>query len=365
MKNVYRKQFGITIIELMIAMVLGLMLMAGISKIYITTKDSYNLSENVARLQENARFAMGYLIYDIRRAGFIPCKLGNNVNNTLDSTDNFLDFFNGAITGYDGSAFPAGTGFPAVGTNAGDRAAGTDAAVILGGGDETYKLDWHNGTSATLRITDLHTLANGDIILMCDGETATIFQVTNVNAANKQVTHQTGGAVSPGNCSQQTGGSGCDCSDATCFEIKDFGPESQLVKFEGTGYYIGISITGDSRSLYRLELNVAAGVVGFPNEELIVGIENMQILYGEDTDNDGQIENYFTADNVTTWNDVFAVRLGLLTHTPDQINKINDTNTYMVAGTQIADTATAVTHDGDRRLRRVFTSTIKIRNQGL
>ena len=37
----------------------------------------------------------------------------------------------------------------------------------------------------------------------------------------------------------------------------------------------------------------------------------------------------------------------------------------MVAGTPIADTATAVTHDGDRRLRRVFTSTIKIRNRGL
>ena len=46
-----RKQFGITIIELMIAMVLGLMLIAGISNVYLTTKNSYRLTENLSRLQ--------------------------------------------------------------------------------------------------------------------------------------------------------------------------------------------------------------------------------------------------------------------------------------------------------------------------
>ena len=98
---------GFTIIELMIAMVLGLLLTTGITKVYITSKDTYILSENLSRLQESARFAMGYLTQDIRMAGFMPCRRTANMSNTLNSTESFLDFFN-PLVGYEGgvSTFP-------------------------------------------------------------------------------------------------------------------------------------------------------------------------------------------------------------------------------------------------------------------
>ncbi len=140
------------------------------------------------------------------------------------------------------------------------------------------------------------------------------------------------------------------------------------LNFKAVGYYIGVSASGNSRSLYRRtisEVDTAGTSIAFASEELLDGIENMQILYGEDTDSDTQPERYFTANNVTTWNDVVSVRVGFLSHSPDQINKINDTNSYNVAGTAIADTSTTITHDGDRRLRNVFNSTIKVRNRGL
>ena len=361
-----RKQFGITIIELMIAMVLGLMLTAGISNVYLTTKNSYRLTENLSRLQESARFGMSMLTQDIRMAGFIPCRLGGNVNNTLDSTNSLLDFFNGSIVGYEGGVSTFPTDLPAVGTSSGDRVAGTDAVVILRGGDETYKINNHVPTSATFFLNDLHTLGDGDIALVCDGENAAILQLTNVQSTNITIVHNTGTAT-PGNCSKSLGGNGCDCSDTTCFEDHAFGPGSQLVKFEAMAYYIGISSYGDSRSLYRRRLDIdnATKSIAFQAEELLEGIESMQILYGEDTDSDTQAERYLTANNVTTWNDVISVRLGLLVHSPDQTNAVNDTNTYVVAGTPIADTVTAITHDGDRRLRYSFTSTVKMRNRGL
>ena len=360
------KQTGVGLIEIMIAMVLGLMLTAGITKVYITTKDTYNLSENLSRLQENARFAMDALTQDIRMAGFMPCRLTGNMSNTLNSTETFFDFFNQSLIGYEGGVSTFASGYPATGTTPGDRVAGTDAVTILSGGSEIYKVVQHNPASANFKLNDLHTLDDGDIILICDGTQSAITQVSNSNSSNVTIVHNTGNSITPGNCVKDLGGSG-DCTNQAAFAAHSFGNESQVVKFEAVGYFIGVSSTGNSRSLYRrsLDVNNGTGVAGFVAEELLEGIENMQILYGEDTDNDTQPESYITANNVTNWNQVISVKVGLLTHTPDQINKINDTNTYNVAGTPIADTGTTITHDGDQRLRYVFSSIVKVRNRGL
>ena len=355
---------GFTIVELMIALVLGLLLTTGITKVYLTTKDTYNLSENLARMQENSRFSMGVLTQDIRMAGFMPCRLTGNMANTINSTESFFDFFNQSIIGYEGGVSTFPSAFPATGTNPGDRVAGTDAVVILRGDDEIYKITQHNPVSAQFKLNDLHTLQDGDIALVCDGSDSALFQVSNVNSSNVTIVHNTGVAVSPGNCSVSMGGDG-DCSNITGLVAHTYGPGSQLVKFKAVGYYIGISVSGASYSLYRRRLDVDAGTATFASEELVDGIENMQILYGEDTDSDNEPERYFTANNVTTWNNIVAAKVGLLAHTPDQTNKINDTNIYNVAGTQVADTSTAITHDGDRRIRSVFNSTVKIRNRGI
>lgn len=356
---------GFTIIELMIAMVLGLLLTTGITKVYITSKDTYILSENLSRLQESARFAMGFLTQDIRMAGFMPCRMTANMSNTLNSTESFLDFFNQSLVGYEGGVSTFPSGFPSTGTSPGDRVTGTDAVVILRGDDEVYKVTQHNPVSAQFKVNDLHTLDDGDVALICDGTSSAIFQVTNVNSSNVTIVHNTGTGT-PGNCSKFLGGNG-DCSDTTGLEPHTYGPGSQLVKFNAVGYFIGISTSGTGRSLYRRRLNTnnSTLTVAFASEELLDGIENMQILYGEDTDSDTEPERYLTANNVASWNNVVAVKVGLLAHTPDQVNKINDTNSYNVAGTQIADTATTITHGGDQRLRNVFNSTIKIRNRGL
>ena len=54
-------QRGFTLIELMIAMLIGVFLMAGIIQIFISAKQGYRLQENLSRLQENGRFAMDFL----------------------------------------------------------------------------------------------------------------------------------------------------------------------------------------------------------------------------------------------------------------------------------------------------------------
>lgn len=217
----------------------------------------------------------------------------------------------------------------------------------------------HNPISANFKLNTLHTLVDDDILLVCDGKQASMMQVTNVNASNVTVVHNTG-TGSIGNCTKSLGGN-ANCF-AGAFEAHSYGPGAQLSKFESSSYYVGVSSSGNSYSLYRRKLS-SGGVFG--TEELLEGIENLQFLYGEDTDNDTQPESYITANNVNNWGNVVTVKVGLLAHTPDQVNKVNDTNAYNVAETSIADTGTTITHDGDQRLRFAFNSIVKLRNRGL
>ncbi len=91
------------------------------------------------------------------------------------------------------------------------------------------------------------------------------------------------------------------------------------------------------------------------SQELVEGVENMQVYYGEDTDGDSVANIYRKADTVTNWSNVVAIRIGLLVRTPGNVDTYVDTKTYMVADTNVGPF-------NDNRQRRVFSSTIELRN---
>ncbi len=96
------QQRGFSLVEIMVAMVLGLILLGGTIAIYASSKDSYRLQENIAGMQENARFALHALRRDAEMAGF-PRVLnvapfivtgdnpGGNINVTADGGGNASD----------------------------------------------------------------------------------------------------------------------------------------------------------------------------------------------------------------------------------------------------------------------------------
>lgn len=73
-----KHELGVTLVELMVAVVVGLLLILGVIQIYLTTKQSYNAQAELARMQESGRFAMDLITRDLRRAGF----WGGNVDTT-------------------------------------------------------------------------------------------------------------------------------------------------------------------------------------------------------------------------------------------------------------------------------------------
>ena len=65
-----RKSGGMSIIELMIAMAIGMFLIAGAISLFVVSKRTYSEAERTARMGENARFALQTLSADLRLGGF-------------------------------------------------------------------------------------------------------------------------------------------------------------------------------------------------------------------------------------------------------------------------------------------------------
>ena len=67
---------GYSLVELLVAMAIALVVMAGTYKVYVTQQDSYLLQEQVAEMQQNARTAKYIMTREIRMAGYDPLRTG-------------------------------------------------------------------------------------------------------------------------------------------------------------------------------------------------------------------------------------------------------------------------------------------------
>ncbi|MEE8119589.1 MAG: prepilin-type N-terminal cleavage/methylation domain-containing protein, partial [Gammaproteobacteria bacterium] len=77
-------QQGLSLIELMIAMTLGLMIVAGMATLFVQTRKSFTQDEMIAQMQDDARFAMNEIVRDVSLGGFWATLL-DPVNITVDT----------------------------------------------------------------------------------------------------------------------------------------------------------------------------------------------------------------------------------------------------------------------------------------
>jgi type IV pilus assembly protein PilW len=66
----FDRQAGLTLLELMISLSLGLMLLTGIGTIYVGSNQTYRVQEQNARLQESGRYALDVIGRSLRQAGY-------------------------------------------------------------------------------------------------------------------------------------------------------------------------------------------------------------------------------------------------------------------------------------------------------
>ena len=131
---------GFTLIELMIAMVLGLVVIAGVVSVFLASQQSYRTNQALGDVQDGSRIAFEMMARDIRDAGLTGCGNGGRVGNVLNAAPGgtgtpawWADWGN-AVHGY-GSGTATADPALTVGTAATNQVSGTDSLQLLGAAD--------------------------------------------------------------------------------------------------------------------------------------------------------------------------------------------------------------------------------------
>ena len=353
-------QAGMSLVELLVATTIGLILLGGIYQVFISSDTGYRYNEQLARLQENGRFVLELMTRDGRMAGYWGCAgQTDSFTSVLNSTDFIYDFgqavygleATGANLWSDDAGLVDPTSTLGSGMGLSNPVNGSDILVIRGiDPDIRIEATGHmDNVSSDLKITaglsdDVLDPNGGEILVVTDCVEATVFQSVSYTDSNGNLVHNTGASVTPGNSTFNFG--------------HPYQEDAEILFPRTTVYYLRYNGNNEP-SLYRKIANSAV-------EELIEGVESMQILYGEDTDDNRTVDVYNTANSVGDWDNVLAVRIGLLLRSPGEIAKKDfDALNYTVNGTVIdpMGNGTPAAPVDDRRLRQVFTTTVGIRNR--
>lgn len=370
-----RRQTGLSLVELMIALVVGLVLMAGVLSAFISSRQSYGINNASAQTQENGRFALDFLTHDVRMGGYMGCLRNSNLFNDLNTTNTTFTNFSDPVDGYQssninnsggalsvtintvppvtpppgGATYVVGTGAaPALDTSVTNYAlAGSDVIVLHSVSTQPiYVTNVTGNTTADIFLNSNTNIAAGQLGIVTNCVSGVLFQVTGPVASSTgsgNLVVNTGASTSPGN-------------NQKISALPGVAPGSQFYAPNTMIYYIGAGTDG-SPGLFRLDAVNGTAPAGASREELVPNVENMQILYGVDTTGAQVPTQYLTADQVSNWNQVVSVRIGLLVQSDlGAVPLPAAAPSYNVLGTQ-------VTVPQDTRLRRVFTTTIGLRNQ--
>lgn len=301
---------GIGLIELMIALALGLVISGAIFSAFIASRDILRTTDNLARLHDDARVAFELLAREIREAGNTGC--GNTlVANVLNNsgTNWWSNWESGSLIGYGGkSAAPAHP----FGNATSDRVDDTEAILLRQGALSPVVITQHTPASAQFKVSQAnHGFEPGDILMACDEQSAAIFQVTNSNQSNRTIVHNTGGGA-PGNCSKDLG---YPTNCAGNRKERTFASGGILSRYSAAFWYIGWNPQG-GRSLYRLNHTNNNTPV-----EMARDVTQMQLAYlvSDRADPPANASSFVPADAVTDWNNVVAVRVTLTHQTQDKI----------------------------------------------
>ena len=392
MKLGVSKIYGVTLVEMMIAITISSIVALGISSVYTSSKRSFKLQEEFSRLQENGRFAMNYIARFVRGAGYYGCSsaLNTTINNFTNQSEEFL--FQTGIEGYE-----------AAGTAPSDVVSTLDEYPLISNNVADY-VSITSSISATL-IAKLDPLPHTDILASRVGENSGIEITENNDSANFRITY-TGGLNEGGCGGGQDALSGIcpgdpllisDCKKSLAFMVTDtnpantptdptevlilhsgttlngqsnvetsfqagaagpeyeFGVGSEIVKMTTKFFYISKGANGPA--LFVKNGDDAVGT------ELVEGVENLQVLYGVDSDSDNIPNRFVPADIVTDFSTVTAVRISILLRSIKELPWRTTAQKVRLLGGTSADTATTITPPVDKRLRRTMSITIKLRNR--
>ncbi len=363
-----RRERGLSLVELMIATVVGILVIGGIVTVFSGSRRTAELNRTMTELQEGARFALESMVRDVRMAGFQGCvsiaeKPATLRGDALPTSDFAATAFTAARVDTASSWSPELPGNfvpPAAGTR-GAPVPGTHAVSVQFGNPSTHRID------PMLQVDDDVVLAettaeaagfgSGGYALVSDCEVADVFRISATNGA--ALRHD--GAVNGG-----------DPRLSAPYGAGGEGTRPRVMRFEANVYWVGdtgrTNAAGDAvTSLFRQTLPY--GTSGNPPIEMVEGVANLKVRVGLRQTGDVLAAERLTfvppEDSAAAGFLPASVEIGLLVQSHDRVADAPDARTYRLAGTTLSPgTAGAATaYAADRRLRLAFNTTVSIRNR--
>lgn len=347
---------GFSIVELLVSLAIGLFMTSIIFGLYASMRSGFRYQDDYARLQEAGRFATELITRDMRMAGYHGCGDVTTLTNVLINADT-KPLINLAVPvlGYEGgsSTFPTeltSDAHPPV--TAGINPL-PDAIILIGVDSSKETVVASHSPGEAKMTTGEQTLQAGEVLFVNDCAKATVFRMTGPAGSGKKTSVEhvaesedlTGNTT--GNRTQYLG------PDGSSHQYK---AGSLVARLYSNAYYIAQASSGTGYSLWaRSLLGQTDGSPG-AGTEVMEGVENMQITYGLDTDADRSANRFVKADSLTTsdWPNVVSVQISLLV--ASRADNISSTpQTYEFGGATITA--------NDRRVYKVFTETVTLRNR--
>lgn len=349
-----RIQGGYSLIELLVAMAIGVILIGGVIVTYLVQTQVYKITNSQASIQ-NAENAIAALVTPVvRSAGFVGCATVNQaVTNSLNAgapPPLGATTSPGILAGYDASGTASNGTLTLATRNPANNATlsdwtpnlhsslasliqtGSDVIVLLGPlpNSQPTAVTQIVAASSTLTINGTASLTVGQLAAVSDCSKSTVFNITGVTGSS--IAHAAGGGPS-GNV-------------VAALPVSYVSP--QLIPLQQTAFFVAQGLGGQSA---LMRATYAGGA--WTAAPLVPGVQTLQVLYGSGAN--GAITQYTAASAVVDWTQVYAVKLSFLIEGQLGSGGPNNPITFNLLGTSVS-----VPQDG--RLRRVYELTINLRN---
>jgi type IV pilus assembly protein PilW len=361
---------GTTLIETIIAAALSIFILAGMLQIMNGTRQTNRLEEALTDLQETGRFAIDSLSETVSYRGFQGCLMpvtlsvtdedNINWNNVIYTQPRALNFpstniAQTSLRGFEVSATGNWTPDPSLSASNNDiLALKNNAGITPIAGSDIISIQYAdpdgaplssnmNNPSSDVVIDDTSmSIEQDDLVFVGDCAQGDLFRVSNTPSSAAPIALEHSISANSVNTLRRA-----YTVDA---QVRRFHVDTFFIADTGRNNINGKSIL----ALYKYD---AAG----NTQELIEGVENLQILYGEQLAN-GSIGYRSSSDASLSMRKVVSVQLGLLVTSPVEAAPQIDTTTYALPGENIG-VSTTIAHSGGKFFRKIFSRTVQLRNR--
>lgn len=316
-----RRHQGFTLVEVMIAMTLGLVVMGSAFAVFTSQRATARLSSGVADIQNEGRIALDLLVRDVRAAGDFGCWPVSTPISVL-ATSAAFNPDDGALRGVDMAAL---SGLATSGVHGAAEVAAaspdSDAVALVGVSGALSELSGGQAASSDALMVKkpVQAFAANDVAVITDCINWTRFQITSATDRSgglQELAHAAGAVAG-------THGGGNLRGDLG----ETYGLGASVGRLDTTWWFVG-QPDGKPRGLYRMSATSKVPVLVSPL------VDKLRIRYDVDTDGDRVVnETAKTAATVSAWTGVRAVQVELLMRSKNQMG--GQAGSYVFGGSTV------------------------------